>query len=197
MPAETPLLFGVDPDEIWELVPEEARKIGQKTPVILLKAPSLATTVQYEALVSDRRKATLALDPTVLQEIETLTDRKYKIDPLPEGSSEEEAQAYIEKVRQFVALSARWAEAYAKTAPQFKEREEVIDLRILSEAIAGWRELPTASGKMIDFEKVKSRIGEVLRGALRRELIEAALAGTTVSEQDAEGLQSSPASQAA
>lgn len=197
MPAETPLLFGVDPDEIWELVPEEARKIGQKTPVILLKAPSLAATVQYEALVSERRKATLALDPTVMQEIEALTDRKYKIDPLPEGSTEDEAQAYVEKARQFVALNARWAEAYAKTAPQFKEREEMIDLRILSEAIAGWRELPTASGKMIDFEKVKNRIGEVLRGALRRELIEAALAGTTVSEQDAEGLQSSPASQAA
>lgn len=197
MPTETPLLFGVDPDEVWEYIPEDARKIGQKTPVILLKAPSLSTAVQHEALDSERRKATLALDPTVLAEIEALTDRKYKIDPLPAGSSDEKAQAYIEKVRQFVALNARWSEAYAKTAPQFKEREEVIDLRILSESIAGWRELPTASGKMIDFEKVKSRIGEVLRGALRRELIDAAMAGTSVSEQDAEGLQSSPASQAA
>lgn len=197
MSTATPLLFGVDPDETWDYIPEEARKIGQKTPVIILKAPSLAAAVQREALVSERRKATLALDPAVLEEIKALTGGKYELDPPPEGLSDEDAQAYIEKVTQYVALNARWAEAFAKTAPQFKEREEASDLRILSESIVGWHELLTASGKMIDFEKVKSRIGEVFRGALRRELIDAAMAGTSVSEQDAEGLQSSPASQAA
>lgn len=197
MSITPPLLFGVDPDETWDYIPKAAKKAGLSLPCVILKAPSLAATVQRDELISEWRKAALALEPTVLDEIAALTGGKFKIAPLKEDATEEEAREYVERVKEFSRLNLRWSEAHEKVSPQFREREEAINLRILSESITGWRGLQSASGKAIEFEKVAGRLGEVFRGDLRDELIEAAVAGTFVSEADAVGLQSSPASQAA
>lgn len=197
MSINPPLLFGVDPDETWRYVPKAARAAKLVLPAVTLRAPSLAAAVEREALAAERRRATIALDPNVLNELDALTGGTYKIEPPPTEETEETLKAYVEKVRAFALLNLRWAEASEKVAPEFKARQDASDLRILNESIAGWEGLPTASGRLIEFEKAKGRIGEVFRGALRDELVEAAMAGTFVSEEDAVGLQSSPASQAA
>lgn len=198
MSINPPILFGVDPDEIWHFVPKAARDAKlDKPPIFHLRAPSLAATIKREELISERRAAALALDPTVLDEIGEVTGGRFELAPLPEGANDEDAKAYIEKAKAYLALNERWIKAWKAVGPAFQEREEESDIRILSESVATWENLPTASGRLIEFASVKDRLGFVLRGSLREEVIVAAVAGTFVTKGDAEGLQSSPASQAA
>lgn len=198
MSIQPPILFGVDPDEIWRFVPKAARDAKlEKPPVFHLRAPSLAATVKRDELIAEKRAAALLLDPTVLDEIGELTGGRFELAPLAEDADDEQAKAYIETAKAYLAANARWIKAWNGVAAAFQEREEESDARILSESVATWENLPTASGKLIDFESVKGRLGFVLRGSLREEVISAAVAGTFVAKVDAEGLQSSPASQAA
>ena len=188
---KAPILFGVDPDEIWRYVPKAARP--GKVPAFLLKAPSLAVTVKRDELFATRRNQTVEACPGVLDEIMTVTDRKWTLAPLPEGSTDEEKAEYTEKAKALESLLAKWNAAFAKVDIAFHEQEEEIELRILAESVSGWEGLQSASGKTIAFDAAKGRLGEVLRGVLRAEVIDAALAGTFVAEEDAEGLLSSPA----
>ena len=188
---KAPILFGVDPDEIWRYVPKAARP--GKFPAFLLKAPSLAVTVKRDELFATRRNKTVEAAPGVLDEIMDLTGRKWSLDPLPDNATDEERAEYTEKKTSLEALLTKWNAAFAKVDADFHEQDEEIELRILAESVSGWEGLQSASGKMIAFDAAKGRLGEVLRGALRAEVIEAALAGTFVSEDDAEGLLSSPA----
>lgn len=194
MSINPPLLFGVDPDEVWEFIPKAAREAKlDKPPVFRLQAPSLASTIKREELIRQRRAAALLLDPTALDDIAAITGGKMTIDPLPEGASEDAAREYVETCKAYLDANARWIKAWTDTHAAFQEREEASDNQILSESVKGWENLPTASGKLIAFESVKDRIGFVLRGPLREEVVSAAVAGTFVAKGDAEGLQSLPA----
>lgn len=191
MTAKTPILFGVDPDEVWRYVPEAARPA--KLPAFLLKAPSLAVTVKRDELLVERRNRTIEIVPGVLDEIREIAGEEWSIKKPAADVSDEEKTDYIERCGRFESLSARWYKAFADSSADFREREDEIELRILAESVTGWEGLQSASGKAISFETAKGRLGEVLRGKLRDEVIAAALAGTFVSEDDAEGLHSSPA----
>ena len=187
---KTPILFGVDPDEIWRFVPKAAREAGEKLPIFRLKAPSLAATVLREDLATERRKETNENAPGIMEELRELTGGTFKVESLGDGATDEEKAARTVKVAEFIRLNLIWNAAWSALEIKYRDRQEQSDVRILRESVDGWEGLPTGSGKVLDFAKVKDRIGEVLRGDLREEIIEAALAGTTVSDEDAEGLVS-------
>ena len=189
-----PILFGVDPDEIWKYIPAAAKEAGLSRPFFRLKAPSLAAVVKLENVRAEVLRLAKASEPTVLDEITAIVGvGKWVLPELPEGATDDERAEYSAKNSKLIDLKVRWIQAVQAAETAKWEEKEDAETRILEESVSGWDGLQSGSGKLIDHGAAKGRMGEVLRGDLRAELIRAALAGATVSEADAEDLQSTPA----
>lgn len=184
MATKTPLLFGVDPDETWGYIPEVAREAGLKSPVFTLKAPSLALATKRQSLLSKKRSALYAEIPDVIDELTNLFGEKWE-------KPGDEADASLRE--KYQALNKRWSVTWEKITKDLEAEAEVIESEYLSTCVAKWTGLPSKSGKDLDFERLKDRIPEVIRGSLREEIIGAIERGATLTSEELEGLPSTPA----
>jgi hypothetical protein len=176
---QAPLLFGVDPDETWRYVPAVVAAAGAKVPAFILKAPRMALAAKRREIEQKRFFEIDRLDPGVAADIIAMEEAFLA------GKLSEEGQ------QEYVATGVRWDKAYKAATATIKEDMETSDLAILCECIAGWEGLTSAIGAPLDFDKLKSRLPEVIRDeSLRAELVRAACAGATLSKDDAEGLPS-------
>lgn len=180
---QAPLLFGVDPNETWRYVPAVVRKAGATAPAFILKAPSLALSAKRRELEQKRFLRIQEIAPGVAATLLAL-EKDGKI--LDEVTEEQKVE--------FVEAGKAWDSAYATATSEIKEDLSAVDEAILQACIAGWDALPSASGRILEFEALKGQILEVIRDPdLRAELVTAACAGAFLSKGDAEGLPSSQA----
>jgi hypothetical protein len=184
MTSIVPLLFGIDPDETWEFVPEVARAAGQSKSSFSLKAPSLSLATKREHLLSTKAAEIRAAVPGLADQISEFFGKDWK---LP-ADADESLKA------QFIDLIGRWTRAWSDASKAHEKEEQAIDAEYLSTCVVGWDGLPSRSGKLLEFDRLKDRIPEVIRGALREEIIGAISKGATLTAEEHEGLPSTPAS---
>ena len=184
MTAVAPLLFGIDPDETWEFVPEIARESGLSRPSFSLKAPSLALATKREHLIAAKASEIRAAAPGLADELTEAFGTDWK---LPADSSDEVKA-------QFVGLIGRWTAVWKTVSQAHEKEEEAVNADYLSTCIVGWDGLASKSGKALDFDRLKDRIPEVVRGGLREDIIGAISKGAALTSDDHEGLPSTPAS---
>ena len=167
---ETPLLFGIDPDETWDFVPASVRGIVNP-PTFLLKAPSLSASIKRERFLARAAEAANAAEPEAAKRI---------------ASGEETDNDRL-----------AWLKAWEKFVQDHADEEAEITALYIREGVAGWRNLPSRTGRPIDYEANKGRILEVLRGFIVTEICNAIAAGATLSNEEQVGLPSSQESQSA
>lgn len=192
-----PLLFGIDPDETWDYVPKDCRAAKMTEPVFILRPASLATSIKREALIAEITKEVRAAVPDAIETLRDYEKAGGKLAPLPEGATDAEKAEYAEKKEAIKKALEDWAAAWADAVTDRAAEEQAITEKYLSEGVAGWRGLPSPSGKMIDFEANKGRLTEVLRGKIASEICEAIAAGATLSHEEQVGLPLSQESQSA
>lgn len=180
---QAPLLFGVDPDETWRYIPAVVRKAGATAPAFVLKAPPLALATKKRELEQRRFLRINEIAPDVATVLISL-EKNGKI--LDDATEEQKVE--------FIEAGRAWDAAFREASAEIAEEMGAIDEKILQSCVAGWDSLPSASGRMLDFDALKGRILEVVRDPdLRAELVTASCAGAGVSREDAEGLPSSQA----
>lgn len=178
---QAPLLFGVDPDETWVYITEGIRSAGQSLPSFILKAPRLALATKRTALLVRRLQRIEELVPGVIDTVGRLSDKDGK----------PKADATPEELAALAEANAAWGPAWTAASAEIREELAAVELEILNESLAGWNELTTRTGKILDFAAMKSRLVEVLPDhRLREELVQAICAGATLSAEDSEGLPS-------
>jgi hypothetical protein len=184
MASVAPLLFGIDPDETWEFVPEVARAAGQSKPSFSLKAPPLSLATKREHLLSTKAAEIRAAVPGLADQISELFGKDWK---LPEGADES-------LKAQFVDLVGRWTRAWNDASTAHEKEEQAIDSEYLSTCVVSWDGFASKSSKLLEFDRLKDRIPEVIRGTLREDIIGAISKGAVLTSEDHEGLPSTPAS---
>lgn len=183
MSASTPILFGVDPDEIWRYIPKAVKEAGAKLPAFLLKAPRLSLVLKYEALMAEVRATAYEAAPGVVEVVLAYSDDKGQA--LPDLTEDQRKER--------TAASIAWKRAFDNADAKHADKLAEIQEEMLASCITGWDGLTSASGKAMEYDRLKDRICEVLRGEIRGELVGAIMQGATVSDEDALGLPSSPA----
>jgi hypothetical protein len=185
MGTTTPLLFGVDPDETWDYIPEAAREAKLSLPSFTLRAPSLSLATKRASLLSKKRAAIRTEVPGVAEELSELFGDKWT-KPADDAAADLKAK--------FLELVGVWGKAWGKVTKDLEPEQTAIDAEYLSTCVAGWNGLQSRTEKDLDFGRLKDRIPEVLRGSLREEIIGAIDRGATLTLEENEGLPSTPAS---
>jgi|GEM_PF-4097227 len=165
-----PALFGIDPDETWDYIPEKARELpDDMKPVFILSAPDAALDQEMEMEESKVRKAVLSAFPS---------EEYAEIGALDKIPAKERTEEQVARHRE---LNHKWLLKW------LEESNKVDSLPLMRKAFAkcvrGWKNVRTPR-KALDFPSDPAKVVDMLSRELRTELFLAIKTGMEVTPEE-------------
>lgn len=169
-----PALFGIDPDEVWEYVPEKARNLPEgQAPTFTLSAPDAALDQEMELAESALRRAVKDAFPAdeyaEIVQIET-TDKEKRTE---------------EQNARYPVLLAKWVAKWSEEANKVDQLP--LMRKVFAKCVKGWKNFRTPKKELV-FPSDASKIVDMLSRELRTEMFLAIKKGMEVTQEERESL---------